>query len=874
MPEPGTPQDPVHPGAVRPGRPSADEAELTRLSILVRIGEALVANIELEPLLETVYAEVSRLFDTTNFLVVLRGEDGFEVVLACEHGQRQPRSRHGLHVGMTGYILRTGATLFFNDMAEKRAFQEAQHITVKGEPAKSWAGVPLAFGDQVLGAMVIQDYESEGAYTPEDLDLFAAIASQLAVSLRNAQLFEDVQRRAREMEALGVASRDITSTLDLEQVLDRMAANIRDLLTNDSVGIFFGSPDGDEYPAVAASGVGAEALLGLTVRKGQGIMGSVIRQGRAEIVDDVVEDPRAIHIAGTPVTASGEKLMASPLFSQDRVIGAIGVWRLASEPAFTPSDLFLLENYGRQASLAIRNAQLFARAKKALAAAERANRAKSVFLANMSHELRTPLNAILLYSELLSDEVKDRRVPSMGADLERIQAAGRHLLLLIDEILDLSKIEAGRMTVTLEDWDVPGLLQDVAATVAPLVARNRNRFEVTIDPSVQTIHSDLKKMRQVLYNLLSNACKFTQDGTISLEVRREIADPGWVRFDVKDTGIGIAPDQVERIFQEFGQAEASTAKRYGGSGLGLTLCREYVSLLGGEIQVASEPGEGSVFTVRLPGLLPLDLEDPQPGGQENATRERILVIDDDPAVCDAISRMLGRAGFQVRVARDGQAGLQLAQAWRPHVVTLDIAMPGMDGWQVLARLKETEALKDIPVVIVTMVEAQARGFALQAAGFLQKPVTKERLLRTVEGLLGAQPEASILVVDDDEPTREGLCRAIAKAGWTALPAPGGAEALARLEAERPALILLDLMMPDMDGFQVLQALAGRPGWAEIPVVVLTARELTPEDREQLSGARVREVLGKGAQSQDDLLEVLGRCLAGHPGTRDAGVGHG
>jgi signal transduction histidine kinase len=577
-----------------------------RLSILVRIGRAIASNLELEPLLETIHAELSRLFDTLNFFIVVWPVDSpeFTFALHYEQGVRQAAMRRGVDQGLTGCILRTGRSLSFSSVQEKQAFFEREGIRSGGRPSRSWMGVPLVTRDRVVGAMVIQDYEKEGAYTPSDLDLFSAIAAPLAVAVQNAQLYEAAQRRAREMETLARIGRDLTSTLDADQVLRRITDSVRELLTHDSVAIFYRSEREEDFRAIATTGRIAGPLQSLVVRPGIGILGSIAVSGAAEIVSDTSRDARAIHIPGTEHSRQGEKLMAAPLVSQRRVVGLIAAWRGPQETPFEASELSFLEGIALQASVAIRNAQLFGQAKAALAEAETASRAKSSFLANMSHELRTPLNAILLYSELLQDEALECGLGELNPDLERIQGSGRHLLSLIDDILDLSRIEAGRMTVFPEVCELSTLLDELSAAVQPLCARNRNRFRMELEPGLRNLVTDYRKLRQTLYNLLSNAAKFTQDGQVELTIKSLPGTVPKVCFVVADTGIGMSPEQLERVFQEFAQAEESTAREFGGTGLGLTLAKRFVELLAGELRVESLPGKGSRFTVLLPATGP------------------------------------------------------------------------------------------------------------------------------------------------------------------------------------------------------------------------------------------------------------------------------
>jgi signal transduction histidine kinase/CheY-like chemotaxis protein len=482
-------------------------------------------------------------------------------------------------------------------------------------------------------------------------------------------------------------------------------------------------------------------------------------------------------------------------------------------------------------------------------AAEDANRAKSAFLANMSHELRTPLNAIIGYSEILQEELHSQRPQELLADLRKIHAAGRHLLALINDVLDLSKIESGKMDLVVEEFDVGRLLEDVEATIRPLVAKNGNRLRVRGGAETGRMRADMTRVRQVLFNLLSNAAKFTESGTIDLEASREGER---VVFRVRDTGIGMTAEEQTRVFEDFVQADASTSRRYGGTGLGLSISRRFCRMLGGDLVVESEPGRGSLFTVSLPAVVE---QPPEPVGE--AVSGTALVIDDDENACDLLARSLAREGFRVLSARSGEAGLRAAREQRPDVITLDVLMPGQDGWSVLRHLKSDPAVAQIPVVIVSMLEGSDIGRVLGAADFVNKPVDRERLAGVVRRYRGPRQPAPALVIEDDPASREVLRRTLEQDGWQVTEAGNGREGLRALERELPDLILLDLMMPEMDGFAFLEALRANAAWAAVPVLVVTARDLSSEEQRRLEG-RVRQILRKGAHTRDELVREIRR----------------
>jgi len=376
-------------------------------------------------------------------------------------------------------------------------------------------------------------------------------------------------------------------------------------------------------------------------------------------------------------------------------------------------------------------------------AAEDANRAKSAFLANMSHELRTPLNAIIGYSEMLEEETHELGKLENVKDLQKIQGAGKHLLSLINDVLDLSKIEAGRMGLHLETFDISQMINEMVTTLHPAISKNSNAIQVHVAEELGVMRADITKVRQILFNLLSNACKFTEHGTISVGVDRSM-DEGqdWIRFRVTDTGIGITPKQKTNLFQEFTQADVSIARKYGGTGLGLAISYRYVRLMKGRISVESEPGQGSVFTVYLPAKVTTEIAEgtqtektndpPAISLETKSNLDTILVIDDDSTVRDLMSRFLTRLGFHVVAAASGEEGLRLAKQVKPLVVTLDVIMPDCDGWAVLNQLKADPELAEIPVIMVTVVDNESMGFELGASNYMIKPVDRERLAVLIE----------------------------------------------------------------------------------------------------------------------------------------------
>ena len=436
------------------------------------------------------------------------------------------------------------------------------------------------------------------------------------------------------------------------------------------------------------------------------------------------------------------------------------------------------------------------------------------------------------------------------------------MLALINDILDLSKIEAGKMELYYESFEVKPMIESVVSAVDPLVKKNSNRLEWTCDPEINTLFSDRTRVRQVLFNLLSNACKFTEKGEIRLEASLETSEgKDFVVFAVKDSGIGITPEQQAKLFQKFQQADASTTRKYGGTGLGLSITKHLCEMMGGEIALGSEFGQGSTFTVKIPVLNPTARRSRATGSrhgraQGNGKAGTVLVIDDDASARDLLKRYLSKEGFHVVAAAGGEEGLQKAQELQPVFITLDVMMPSMDGWDVLSALKADDQLCQIPVVMMTMVDDKNLGIALGATDYMIKPIDRDRLTALASRYRNpAAGDHAVLVVEDDDSTRKLIGRILEGAGWSVTEAENGKVALEKLSECRPALILLDLMMPVMDGFSLLAEMRKQTEWNATPVVVITAKELTTEERNWLNG-EVRQVLQKGSYSREQLLDQV------------------
>jgi hypothetical protein len=713
------------------------------------------------------------------------------------------------------------------------------------------------------------------AFSDGQIALMETFADQGAIAIENVRLLTELQARTgeltrsvQELQALGEVSQALSSTLDLETVLSTIASRASQLAGTDSCTVYEYDEQTEALVFRATHNLADEVVAVMQrtpIRRGEGVGGRMAVTHEPVQVADIAEVGAYSGSLRDVLLRTGSRaVLGIPLLREDHLIGGLTVTRRT--PGVFPNQVIdLLRTFASQSALAIQNARLFREIEDKGRQLEAADRHKSEFLANMSHELRTPLNAIIGYSEMLQEDAADLGAEQFTDDLGKINAAGKHLLELINAVLDLSKIEAGKMELYLESFDVARLVHDIAAVIQPLAAKNANRLEVRCPDTVGIMHADLTKTRQALFNLLSNACKFTERGTVSLSVDRQTSDgQDWLAFSVHDTGIGMTSEQLGRLFEAFTQADAATTRRYGGTGLGLALSRRLCRMMGGDVTAESESGRGSTFTIRLPALVAEAAEGaeapPAPAEPVEAAADgvgTVLVIDDEAAVRDLMQRFLTREGFRVVTAAGGEEGLRRALELRPDVITLDVMMPGMDGWAVLSALKAEPDTADIPVVMLTIVDDKNLGYALGAADYLTKPIDRERLTTVLKQHRRDRP---VLVVDDDAGVRQLLRRMLESEGYAVAEAENGRVALARLEEVSPSLVLLDLMMPEMDGFEFVAALRGHARWGALPIVVITAKDLTREDRDRLNGY-VQKILQKGAHSREQLLAEVRELVA-------------
>ena len=877
--------------------------ELTRsveeLRALGEVGRAISSTLDLATVLTTIVAranelsgtdagviyEYDELAESFHLRVTRNFDDEFVDVL-----RRVPL---GTGEGAVGHMAVTRAPVQIPDILGEAYRSRVREFLVRSGH-RALLAVPLLREDRILGALVVSR-KAPGEFPAQVIELLTTFATQSAVAIQNARLFRELEEKSdrlenlsRNVEQLYRLSTAMQEPLSLGEQLARVLDAARQVVHLDRLHIWTLTAPGDALALGAGAGLTDQEwreVQGLTIPLPEaGPLAAACRDGVPLLFTEQHPLPPALRLRppySTIPALRTRNVLAIPMIARGRPVGVLSADNRDSRHAIPAETVDLLQTFTAQAAIAVENARLFQEIQEQGRELEVASRHKSQFLANMSHELRTPLNAIIGVTEMLLEDAQALGQQEQIEPHERILRAGRHLLALINDILDLSKIEAGKVELSLESFALPPLVEDVVTTIRPLAAKNGNDVRLECAPDVGAMRADPTRVRQVLLNLASNASKFTDHGVIRVAVTRQRdADQDWVTMAVSDTGIGMTGDQMAKLFEDFTQADASTTRKYGGTGLGLAISRRLCRMMGGDITVSSTPGRGSTFTIRLPAeaRAPGD-GPPRPASSAAAPTAAgppgaapascaVLVIDDDPTVRDLMERFLVRAGFSVVTAAGGVEGLRRAREVRPAAITLDVMMPDLDGWTVLAALKGDPELADIPVILVTILDEKNKGYSLGATDYMLKPVDRDRLAGVLRALCRQRPAPHVLVVEDDEIARAGIRQTLERAGFTLAEAENGEVALGRVAERRPDVIVLDLVMPGMDGFAFLAALRSRAEWRGVPVLVLTALDLTEEDRRRLNG-EVERILQKGACDRDELLDQVRQALAAAVARRPA-----
>ncbi len=821
-----------------------------------QIVEAALSAPDIADLLKIIHENVNTLMPAPNFYIALYDERADLITFtyyANEHDSPFPSQKPGRD--LTSYVLRTGKPLLvtpevFDDLVKS---EEVKGGSMSGV---EWLGVPLKSGNQRFGVMAVQTYDQKIRFTEKNLETLNTIASQAAIAIERKRAEEALKRRNDYLAAAAEIGRLVTSTLDLNTIFSRTVKLVSERFGYYHAAIFVMEETGFNVTLAEATGEGSEEMKRMGHSRqvdNYSVIGRAIQLGLPVVVNNTALDGTTRKL--NPYLPYTRAEAVIPLRVGTRVIGVLDI-QSPTIDAFREDDMAVLQILTDQVAVAIDNARSYELSQQAVKEMREIDHMKSMFLANMSHELRTPLNSIIGFSRVILKGIDGPVSELQGQDLTAIYNSGQHLLGLINDILDLSKIEAGKMELAFDEVNMTDLINGVMSTAMGLIKDKPVKLVKNVQENLPPVRADAIRVRQVLLNLLSNAAKFTMEGSITVDATVNSGPTGRseILVSVTDTGSGIDPKDQGKLFQAFSQVDDSLTRKTGGSGLGLSISQQLIQMHGGRIGLHSEIGKGSTFYFTLPIYR---------GKEESSASNNgkvILAIDDDSQVISLYERYLQPQGYQVIPLTDPSQAVERAKQLRPHAITLDIMMPGHDGWSVLNDLKADGETRDIPVIICSIIEDQERGFSLGAADYLLKPILEDDLLNALDRLNSDGSIHEVLVVDDNPSDLRLMDKILKEHGrYKTVLAEGGRKGWDLILSQPPHAVVLDLFMPEMDGFTILEKMRENPTLRDIPVVVVSGVDLSAEQQQQLKEFGQR-LLSKGALNESDLLNTIERAL--------------
>lgn len=838
-------------------------------STLIDVSQVVGSTLDYQDVLERILEQLHRVlqYDRASIMLPVAGyENGERMAVSASQGTlRTPVGQEVVFApdSLSMRVWISQQPVVIEDVQQHKNWS-ARLITPDPQQTRAWIGVPMVIQNRVIGLIAVEKFTAS-YYNEKDASTAFALGRQAAIAVENARLHaeaahnvEALEQRARRLDSIHRISSLLSSTLERDAILNTAARTLTELFNCDHCGIvLFDEEDGQgyvmaEYPALGLVGVGIPLEGNITFER-------LVRENAVLAMYDTDTESDASHSIIQRV--GSRSTLLAPLIARDRVFGSIGLD--SSEPGrtFTEEERETYMTIAGQVALALNNAQLY---EEALSA----NRLKTEFLANMSHELRTPLNAIIGYSEMLLSQMYGELNAKQVDRLTRVNTGGKHLLNLINDVLDLSKIEAGQMDLALAPLSISDVVYDAIADITPQADAKGLRVFMRVQPDLPSVQADAQRIRQIITNLLDNAVKFTNQGSVTLSADKvsmrqgitvigpippasvRVSDGDWLAISVTDTGIGIKLADQSIIFDAFTQADGSSIRAYEGTGLGLAITQRLINLHQGYIWVESEVGQGSTFTVLLP--IQAQVIAAEPETEIDPETPLVLVLDDDPSALQLVQDYLSQsAAYQVVGTTSPVQALELARKLHPAVIITDLMMPEVSGWEVLRELKNDKTTSSIPVIVLSIIEQRTIGYYLGAADYLTKPISREALLNAIDRVAYIEPQFPILIVEDDLRDRSMLSEILERAGFQTAEAENGADALSWLEDNPASLILLDLLLPDISGLEVLEKIADNPETEDIPVIVVTGGAMPTADMDKIT-----QVLQKGTLSGNSLVEQV------------------